>query len=120
MGSSPESEVTYSAKAIGGAVCARKFWRITLSGSPGNAKINFEQRGRMKMKRSIKRASILCFCFVLLTVAVSAQTTQFTYQGKLTDTGNPATAVYQMQFSLFDAAAGEHRSGRLFRIALSR
>jgi hypothetical protein len=37
-------------------------------------------------------------------IAASAQTTEFTYQGKLTDSGTPQ-AIYQMQFKLFDAAS---------------
>lgn len=49
----------------------------------------------------------------LLTVAILAlvlisnaqgQTTQFTYQGRLTDAGNPANSSYDMQFKLFDSA----------------
>lgn len=36
--------------------------------------------------------------------AVAAQTTAFTYQGRLTDGGNPADAIYEMQFKLFDSA----------------
>ena len=31
-----------------------------------------------------------------------AQTTAFTYQGKLTDAGNPANGNYDLQFKLFD------------------
>lgn len=44
----------------------------------------------------------------LLTLILSsnamAQTTGFTYQGKLTDAGNPATGMYDMQFKVFDSA----------------
>jgi hypothetical protein len=36
-----------------------------------------------------------------------AQTTAFTYQGKLTDGGTPASGTYQMQFSLHSAASGD-------------
>src|SRR4051794_34128810 len=32
-----------------------------------------------------------------------AQGTAFTYQGRLTEFGNPVNAVYEMQFTLFDA-----------------
>ena len=40
--------------------------------------------------------------------SVFAQTTAFTYQGKLNDGGNPANAGYDMQFRLFDmAGAGQ-------------
>ncbi len=35
--------------------------------------------------------------------ATFAQTTAFTYQGKLTDAGNPANGPYDLQFRLFDA-----------------
>src|SRR5437773_9798769 len=36
--------------------------------------------------------------------SVSAQTTSFTYQGKLADTGSPASGQYDFQFKLFDTA----------------
>ena len=32
--------------------------------------------------------------------------TSFTYQGRLTDAGNPATGSYDFRFTLFDAAVG--------------
>src|SRR5690242_4071561 len=44
---------------------------------------------------------------VLLVLGVStssAQTTAFTYQGKLSDGANPANGVYDLQFNLFDTA----------------
>lgn len=50
----------------------------------------------------------LLLASVLLTLILSsnamAQTTVFTYQGKLTDAGNPATGIYDMQFRVFDSA----------------
>lgn len=49
----------------------------------------------------------LAFLIVCLTAcAVSAQTTAFNYQGRLTDAGVPANGSYLLQFKLFDAAAG--------------
>ncbi len=39
---------------------------------------------------------------VLLPAAAIAQTTAFTYQGRLNDSGNPANGNYDMQFRLFD------------------
>jgi hypothetical protein len=39
---------------------------------------------------------------LLLAPSIWAQTTAFTYQGKLTEAGNPATGTYEMQFKLFD------------------
>ena len=54
--------------------------------------------------------------FVLLimllhTRGALAQTTGFTYQGKLTDAGNPANGNYDLQFKLFDALAGGAQQG---------
>jgi hypothetical protein len=48
--------------------------------------------------------SLLVICLSLVTVA--AQQTAFTYQGKLTDNGSPASGSYDLQFGLFDSASG--------------
>lgn len=45
---------------------------------------------------------ILAVC----TVTSRAQTTSFTYQGKLSDGGGPATGSYDFQFTLWDALSG--------------
>ena len=37
--------------------------------------------------------------------------TAFTYQGRLTDDGQPATGVYDFQFNLYDADAGGNQVG---------
>jgi hypothetical protein len=42
---------------------------------------------------------------------VVAQTTAFTYQGRLTDAGNPANGNYDLQFKLFDALGGGAQQG---------
>ena len=44
----------------------------------------------------------LLFCFWPGVSALQAQTTSFTYQGRLTDAGNPANGNYDLQFKLFD------------------
>src|SRR5204863_6460822 len=44
-------------------------------------------------------------------VACAQQTTSFTYQGKLTDGGNPANGNYDLQFALFDNGAGGTQIG---------
>ena len=47
-------------------------------------------------------------CLILLllvTTTAISQGTAFTYQGKLTDSGNPANGVYDLQFKLFDTQA---------------
>jgi hypothetical protein len=45
------------------------------------------------------------------TITTQAQTTQFTYQGKLVDNGNPASATYDFQFKLFDLLTGGTQQG---------
>src|SRR5438445_276122 len=40
-----------------------------------------------------------------------AQTTSFTYQGRLTDGGTPANGNYDLQFALFDNSAGGTQVG---------
>ena len=57
---------------------------------------------------------LLCVAAILVltrVTAVSAQSTAFTYQGKLTDNGVPASGSYQMQFKLFDALSGGAQVG---------
>ena len=51
-------------------------------------------------------------CLLLLSVGVAqAQTTQFTYQGRLNDGGNAANGAYDMQFKLFDALSAGAQVG---------
>ena len=47
----------------------------------------------------------------LLTLSLHAQTTNFTYQGKLTESGAPASGAYLMEFRLFDAVSGGAQIG---------
>src|SRR6185295_2679319 len=59
------------------------------------------------------RALLLC-----CAGSVWAQTTAFTYQGKLTDADNPANGNYDLQFKLFDTptvATGAQQGATLVR-----
>jgi hypothetical protein len=55
--------------------------------------------------------------FVISLIVLAAvqtahgQTSTFTYQGRLTEGGNPASGAYQMQFKLFDSLAGPTQIG---------
>jgi len=42
--------------------------------------------------------------------------TAFTYQGVLTDNGNPADGSYDLQFKLYDAASGGQQVGSTFSL----
>jgi len=60
------------------------------------------------MRRKVVMAIMVTF---LLCAPAFGQTTSFTYQGKLTDGGNPATGNYDLQFALFDASSGGAQIG---------
>ena len=63
----------------------------------------FKPRVYLIKTRKIGFARILLTLFFsLFAPAAFAQTTAFTYQGKLTDAGNPANSNYDLQFKLFD------------------
>lgn len=46
--------------------------------------------------------SLILTSFLLIASTVFAQSAAFTYQGRLTDGGNPANSSYNMEFKLFD------------------
>lgn len=55
---------------------------------------------------------LLCVIWlVLLCLNIAAQTSAFTYQGRLNDTGTPTTGLYDFQFKLFDALTGGNQVG---------
>ena len=54
----------------------------------------------------MKALFLLTIFATLLPVIVSAQTTEFTYQGSLKDNAAPANANYDFEFALFDALSG--------------
>ena len=55
---------------------------------------------------------LLSWGLILSSLYVSrAQSTGFTYQGRLTDAGVPANGNYEMQFTLFDAVVAGAQIG---------
>src|SRR5687768_5532441 len=54
------------------------------------------------IQRFLSRSLLLPACLLFITSSVLAQGTAFTYQGRLTDGGNPANNSYDMEFKLFD------------------
>ena len=73
----------------------------------------------MKLRLSKGRPFLsLASALLLAASAAPAQTAAFTYQGKLTDAGNPANGNYDLQFKLFDTPAvssGTQAGGTLVR-----
>jgi hypothetical protein len=64
--------------------------------------------------RAVVAIASLVAAAALIAWPAAAQTplgTSFTYQGRLTDAGNPASGTYDLQFALFDAASGGAQVG---------
>lgn len=71
----------------------------------------------MKNKKFIQ--TIILSLFLLLgTAAISAQTTEFTYQGKLTDGAATPNANYDFEFRLYDGASGGTLFGTQTRLGV--
>ena len=49
------------------------------------------------------RTATAYLAILFLLISINAQTTSFSYQGRLSDGGSPANGSFQMQFKLFDA-----------------
>lgn len=58
---------------------------------------------------------MLTVAVAMLSICVSAQTTEFTYQGKLTDAMSTANGTYDFEFRLFSVASGGTAIGVLPR-----
>ncbi len=67
----------------------------------------------MNSKIATRRVSLFLLLFALCAVTARAQTTSFTYQGRLTDSGTPANANYDLQFTLWDAGVVARCQGGL-------
>lgn len=58
------------------------------------------------------RSIVIAFVFCVVFSAIAfGQTTTFTYQGKLTDNGTPASGPYDLTFRLYDLASGGTQIG---------
>ncbi|HEY6118344.1 MAG TPA: hypothetical protein VIV66_00210 [Pyrinomonadaceae bacterium] len=58
------------------------------------------------MPQKLSQPLLALFLFLISAQFIAAQTTTFSYQGKLTDNGNPASGNYDLQFTLWDALSG--------------
>src|SRR5438874_6645514 len=54
---------------------------------------------------------LFALVFACSAGSASAQTTAFTYQGRLTDGGTPANGNYDLQFALWDSASSGSQIG---------
>ena len=65
----------------------------------------------MTITRLFMTRAMLPLIALIITTPVFAQTTTFTYQGRLTDGGTPANGIYDLQFALFDSASSGGQIG---------
>lgn len=79
--------------------------------SIGDVTMNYLNTNGHAAKAPMMRFGAALWLILYCAGIVSAQTTAFTYQGRLTDAGNPASGNYDLQFKLFDALAGGAQQG---------
>ena len=73
----------------------------------------------MQYKTILFFTSVL-LCFISFAVIpVSAQTTEFTYQGRLNDNGGPANGSYDFEFRLHSSSAGGAPLGSIQRLSVA-
>lgn len=56
--------------------------------------------------RSLHLIAVGVMALAFTTTAFAQGTTAFTYQGRLNDGASPATGIYDLQFTIYDAASG--------------
>jgi hypothetical protein len=88
---------------------------IEAQGSPAEPRESpIGEKAMPKRKHVLQRQILMAFLFLLVGSArASAQTTSFTYQGELTEGGNPADGTYDFQFSLFDSVSDGTQIGAM-------
>lgn len=59
----------------------------------------------------MKRLDLSFLIILVVAIPISAQTTEFNYQGSLKDNGSPANANYDFEFAMFDALSGGNQVG---------
>src|SRR5256712_4324506 len=68
--------------------------------------------GRISNQRRSAYCLLVAFgCAWLFATNAAAQTTAFTYQGRLTDGGTSANGNYDLQFALWDSSSGGMQVG---------
>ena len=87
--------------------CSKSRW-IDGSIASTSTKIRIGRQSPRKTNRGLACALLIA---LHCATAAHAQTTAFTYQGRLTDGGNPANGPYDLQLVLFDAATGGAQVG---------
>lgn len=61
--------------------------------------------------QKFRSVTLIVFSMIVLSAAVTAQTTAFSYQGRLSDAGTPANGNYDLKFALWDSNSGGTQIG---------
>jgi hypothetical protein len=79
---------------------------MLVSGNVESCDVLIDSHGLQPRNRFARRWQMVMLTLALLlpTARVMGQTTAFTYQGKLTDSGNATNGQYDFQFKLYDTA----------------
>lgn len=77
------------------------------------------QKIRSKISKQVLSSAAYALFLAFSAVVVSAQTTEFTYQGRLTEGGQTTGGNYDFEFKLFDAEAGGTEIGTQQRLNVS-
>src|SRR6266581_1880802 len=70
-----------------------------------------------KTIQTFQRFLLALLLAFIVTTGAFAQTTSFAYQGRLTDSGNPANGNYDLQFALFDNLSGGIQIGSTLSVS---
>jgi len=96
----------------GGACCQFIAFRISLSQTRRIPDVLPQPKPQNQiMKTSKLLLGLAVLLGITLTLHVHAQSSAFTYQGSLTDSGSPATGIYDLRFALFDDASAGAMQG---------
>ena len=71
----------------------------------------FPEKNQKSSRDIFKRIGFLVLLVAAIALPTRAQTTAFTYQGKLTDGSAQAAGNYDLQFALFDSGSNGNQIG---------
>src|SRR5262245_49760509 len=66
---------------------------------------------RTRLRQLVHLLAFVLLCFGSRVQKLSAQGTAFTYQGRLADSGSPASGNFDLRFAVFDALSGGTQQG---------
>src|SRR5688500_10695241 len=73
--------------------------------------LRFYQNPNTRRTMKIKNIKLIAAMMISLITTVSAQTTEFVYQGHLQNSSVPANGSFDLEFVLFDTLAGPNQFG---------